>query len=238
MPDDPLQSSRSPRIGFLGGTFDPPHAGHRALAQLALNTLALDKVLIAPVGAQPLKRDRAAAPFEDRLAMTRLTMAGDPRLELTSIDAPRADGEPNYMIDTLHQLRATLPPQAKIYAILGADAFLTISKWHRAAELLVECPFVVGARPGFDLSRIAQALPAAISVASEDNHGAPCLTLGLRDAQHHSSRLYLLTDLQKDISATDIRAELRQGAFATGVLTPAVVSYIRDRRLYDAPPAR
>jgi nicotinate-nucleotide adenylyltransferase len=229
--------SRPLRVGFLGGTFDPPHAGHIALARLALETLALDKVLIAPVGAQPLKRDRATAPFEDRLAMTRLAIAGDPRLELTSIDAPRSDGEPNYMIDTLHQLRATLPPETAIYAILGADAFLTIDKWHRAAELLLECPFVVGARPGFDLSRIAHALPAAISVASEDNHGAPCLTLGLRDAQHRHSCLYLLTDLQKDISATDIRAELRQGAVTTGVLAPAVVRYIRAHHLYDAPPS-
>ncbi|HEV2278858.1 MAG TPA: adenylyltransferase/cytidyltransferase family protein, partial [Acidobacteriaceae bacterium] len=80
------------KIGFFGGSFDPPHRGHIALARLAIERLALDRVLLAPVGVQPLKRHRPQAGFDDRVAMTRLAIKGQPGLEVSLIDAPRTDG--------------------------------------------------------------------------------------------------------------------------------------------------
>lgn len=224
--------SRPLGIGFFGGTFDPPHNGHLALADLALQTLELDTVLFAPVGMQPLKLGQHATPFRHRLAMTRLALAGHPRLELSNADAPRPDGEPNYMIDTLHRLRDSFPHDARIYVICGADAFLNIALWRRPCDLLMEFPFIIGARPGFDLGRLANALPDDISVAS-DNHPNPhLLTLGVRDQHHRGSRLYLLPELQHDVSATELRDALRSGQPRSALLPPPVLAYIRDHRLY------
>ncbi len=224
--------SRPPRIGFLGGTFDPPHAGHLALAGLALQALDLDKVLVAPVGSQPLKLERRATPYRDRLAMTRLALTGHARFQLSKVDAPRPDGQPNFMIDTLHRLQSDLPADAQLYVICGADSFLTISQWHRPADLLMEFPFIIGARPGFDLGRIAHALPNDISVAWEQVPDPHLLTLGLRDTHQRRSRLYLLPDLQHDVSATEIRDALRSSEPSPGLLPPAVLDYIRRHRLY------
>ena len=224
--------SRPLRIGFFGGTFDPPHTGHLALADLSLQTLDLDKVLVAPVGIQPLKLGQPATLYRDRLAMTRLALAGHARFELSEADAPRPDGRPNYMIDTLRRLRAGLPPEAELYVICGADAFLNIGLWHRAPDLLMEFPFIIGARPGFDLGRIANALPESISVAWEENPDPRLLTLGLRDTQPRRSRLYLLPELRQNVSATELRDALGTGEPAPALLPPAVLAYIREHRLY------
>ncbi len=222
----------SPRIGFFGGTFDPPHNGHVALARLALQTLDLDKVLVAPVGLQPLKLGQHPTPYRDRLAMTRLALAGHPDLEISDADAPRPDAQPNYMLDTLHRLRAAFPPHARLYVICGADAFLNIALWHRASDLLIEFPFIIGARPGFDLGRIANALPDDISVASADHPDPKLLALGLRDQLHRRSTLYLLPELQHDVSASELRHALRSGELNPALLPPAVLAYIRQHHLY------
>ena len=236
------------RLGFFGGTFDPPHNGHLALARMARDLLRLDRVLIAPVASQPLKLDQHATPYKDRLAMTELAIAGEPNLELSTLDAPRPDGSPNYMIDTLVRLRAQLPADAQIFVLCGADAFLSIHQWHRPQDLLMDYPFVIGARPGFDLSRLAQALPEPLSVAAEENNQPGLLILGLREPLRHRdatprhSRLYLLPDLSNDISATELRAELdastslvgAKGRKPSDALSPTVLAYIRRHRLYQS----
>jgi nicotinate-nucleotide adenylyltransferase len=227
------RSSGPARIGFFGGTFDPPHRGHLALARLARQTLRLQKVLVAPVAAQPLKRGRHATAYSDRLAMTRLAMAGEPGMELSDADAPRVDGKPNYMLETLRDLETELTPGTQVFVICGADAFLTIREWYCAEELLMRYPFVIGARPGFDLSRIAQALPESISVAAEENREPELLTLGLRDEKQRHSMLYLLPDLSEDISATELREALRKPGVTPEFLDGAVLRYIREHGLYE-----
>ena len=94
------------RIAFFGGTFDPPHCGHISIARAAIRRLALDQVLVAPVGTQPLKGGSAHSSFEDRLAMVRLAVAGEPGLIASSVDAPLPNGQPNYTFDTLQRLRS------------------------------------------------------------------------------------------------------------------------------------
>ena len=220
------------KIGFFGGSFDPPHRGHIALARLALERLSLDRVLLAPVGVQPLKRDRPQASFEDRVAMTRLAIEGEASLELSLIDQPRSDGRPNYTIDTVRALRGTLGHQDSIFCLLGADSFLNVGKWYRAADLLVACDFIVASRPGFDLGRLAAALPAAISVAACDDPPPGSLALMLRNAGRRESRLYLLPDLDETASASSIRAALHRGS-PPATLPSAVAAYIRARHLYQ-----
>ena len=222
------------KVGFFGGSFDPPHMGHIALARLAIERVGLDRVLMAPVGAQPLKRDESA-PFADRVAMVRLAIAHQPRIELSLIDAPRADGEANYTVDTVKALREQLDPADRLYCLMGADSFLTIGNWHRAEILLSECDFIVGSRPGFDLQQIAAALPESFSIGPQSPPqsmiGAKgCQRVSLIDKNGRESCLYLLTDLSEDISATGIREELQNGQ-ETGI-DPAVWAYIQEHGLY------
>lgn len=220
------------KIGFFGGSFDPPHRGHIALARLAMERLCLDRVLLAPVGVQPLKRDRPQAGFDDRAAMLGLAIQEEPGLELSLIDAPRSDGRPNYTIDTVRALRATLAPQDHVYFLMGADSFLSIARWYRAADLLLASDFVVASRPGFDLGRLAAALPSSISVAADDHPDPNNLVLRLRNPAGRESRLILLPDLAELASASNIRSALQHGADPRTILHPAVASYIREHGLY------
>ncbi|HEX3986812.1 MAG TPA: nicotinate (nicotinamide) nucleotide adenylyltransferase [Acidobacteriaceae bacterium] len=224
-------------IGFFGGSFDPPHRGHVAVAGLAMERLRLDRVLLAPVGMQPLKRDRPQAGYGDRVAMTRLAIEGQRGLAISLIDAPRLDHRPNYTIDTIRALRATLAPDDALVCLLGADSFLSIGKWYRAADLLLGCDFAVAARPGFDLSRVTAALPASISVASCESTQPDQLVLCLRGANRRESRLYLLPELDEPASASTIRSRLEEGAIPYELLAPAVADYIREHRLYQPEPA-
>jgi nicotinate-nucleotide adenylyltransferase len=222
------------KIGFFGGSFDPPHRGHIALARLALSRLRLDRVFFAPVGVQPLKRDRPTAGFDDRVAMITLAIAGQPFMEVSLVDAPRSDGRPNYTIDTLRGLLTALPASDQLFCLMGADSFLSIGRWYRAADLLLACDFVVAARPGFDLGRLAAALPASISVAATDAPYSGCLALSLRHGSRRTSHLYLLPDLAEEISASAIRTALTQGSDSDSAIDPRVAAYIRSHGLYAA----
>jgi nicotinate-nucleotide adenylyltransferase len=220
------------KVAFFGGSFDPPHSGHLALAKLAIDRLHLDRVLFAPVGVQPLKQKFPPAPFHDRVAMVTLAIAGQPQIEVSLVDAPKATGRPNYTFDTIRRLKTSFDPLDEFFSLTGADSFLTIGKWYRAADLLMDCSFIVGARPGFDLGRIAAALPETLSVAAEEAELRGCLILGLRNDIGQRSRLYLLPDLDEGISATEIRAELHAGKDPEAALSPTVMKYIRQHGLY------
>ena len=147
------------RIAFFGGTFDPPHLGHITIARAALERLALDRVLVAPVGSQPLKAGYGHSSFEDRLAMVALAVSDEDGLIASDIDAPLPGGQPNYTYDTIQRLRHQLAPADELFCLLGADSFLTLRRWYQCSELLLCCNFIVAARPGFSLDEIQGALP-------------------------------------------------------------------------------
>ena len=220
------------RVALFGGSFDPPHRGHVALARLAQERLALDRVLVAPVATQPLKQQTPPASFADRLAMTRLAFAGQPGVEISFLDAPRPDGCSNYTIDTLATLRRQSSPSDALFCILGADSLLTINKWRRSADLLTTCDFIVGARPGFDLGHAETALPGGLSARPLATELPHTQLLELTAKNGRQSRLYLLTDLAEDVSATQIRAALRGETEAGTVLNSAVIEYIHAHHLY------
>jgi nicotinate-nucleotide adenylyltransferase len=219
------------RIAFFGGTFDPPHCGHIAIARAAIRRLALDQVLVAPVGTQPLKGGSAHSSFEDRLAMVKLAVAEEPGLMASGVDAPLPNGQPNYTFDTLQRLRGQLQPTDMLFCLLGADSFLTLKSWHRCAELLVVCDFIVAGRPGFSLKEINSALPEGVDNIGEcQDAGYTRFTLSGPSGQ--SSELFLLPDLDQDISATEIRAALAEGSTPQTVLPSAVADYIHVHGLY------
>lgn len=200
------------RIGYFGGTFDPPHRGHLAVARAARGRFALDIVLLAPTGRQPLKPEGPSAPFGDRLAMTELLCAGEHGLEASAIDAPQPDGRPNYTADTLSRLREDLPGGATLFAIAGADAFLGLPHWRDVPQLFQLAEWIVVSRPGFPLAQL----------------GALALTPAQR------ARVHLLDGLADTASATALRAHLRAQQSPEDLLPKAIWEYIRDHRLYLA----
>ena len=241
------------RIGFFGGSFDPPHRGHLAIARAARERLALDRVLLAPAGLQPLKRAALPSSFADRLAMLRLLAENHAGIETSDIDAPRPDGRPNYSYDTLLRLRRQLglaappdqrprgaddgeAPDVKVFMLLGADSFLTIRQWYRASDLLMLCDWIVATRPGFSLEEMADALPDGIERLGEARVHEAYTEQALGDGTGRRSLLYLLTDLHEDVSATAIRAAVAGGAgldIPEAMLLPDITAYIREHRLYE-----
>jgi nicotinate-nucleotide adenylyltransferase len=221
------------RIAFFGGTFDPPHRGHIAIARAAITRLALDQVLVAPVATQPLKGGSGHSSFEDRLAMVRLAVAGEPGLVASDVDAPLPGARPNYTIDTLRRLRKHLQPTDELFFLLGADSFLTLRRWHNCTELLLFCNFIVAARPGFSLEQFNAALPKGVRNTGEAR-AAGFTRFTLSGPSGQSTELFLLPDLDQDISATEIRAALAEGSELETVLAPSVAEYIRSHGLYRA----
>lgn len=197
------------RIGYFGGTFDPPHRAHLAVALAAADAFALDRVLLAPTGRQPLKSAEPSAAFADRLAMTKLLAAADPRLEASVIDPPHEDGSSNYTVDTLSAL-AGQNHGAELFSIVGADSFWTLPRWRHAERLLALAEWIVVSRPESPLDDLSP--------------------LGLSAQQR--SRVHLLTTVDDDTSATGIRERLRVGVSTGDRLTPEVMLYIARMRLY------
>ena len=227
------------RIAFFGGTFDPPHSGHLAIAEAALSRLRLDRILFAPVGRQPLKRDETASTFTDRCRMVELAIAGQPAFELSLLDAPRSNHQPNYTIDTILQLKSTLAPDDHLFCLTGADSFLTLRQWHRAADLLLACTLIVASRPGFPLGNLVHALPAGFKAAPaqpeiHDNYQ----TLHIENAAHRHAIIHILPNLDYEVSATQIRAELAAEFQTTTLLAPSVAAYIKLHNLYKSDGAR
>lgn len=234
------------RVAFFGGSFDPPHQGHLAVARAARAALSLDTVVFAPVGAQPLKPHGSTASFDDRVAMTRLAIACEPGFSVSLVDAPKPAAAPNYTIDTLQRLRAELPSDGALYCLMGADSFLSLRRWHRAAEIPFVAPLIVASRPGQPLDDLVAALPRGLTMepAPDPIHSgstapfAPhdlCSYL-LRNPSGGTAPLYLLPGLHADISASQIRDQIQtlseSSAPGSRLLPVAVLNYIRTRGLY------
>lgn len=224
------------RIAFFGGSFDPPHGGHLAIARAALQALQLDEVLFAPVGTQPLKPGGAVAAFTDRLAMVRLAIENEPGFRLSLLDAPVPDAPgvptpgPRYTIDTLQRLRSQAGAQAELFCLIGADSFSTLARWHRGAEIPFAASLIVAARPGQPVAELAQGLPPGLALEENASPGNGLRCFLLRNTAGRSARLFLLPDLHYDISATRIRRQIQAGNPAD--LPAAVAAYIAAHQLY------
>ncbi len=221
------------RLAFFGGTFDPPHCGHMAIARAAIARLGLDQVWMAPAGVQPLKRGVAHTPFADRLEMVRLACEGQERMAATAIDRPRADGRANYTYDTLLRVREGLSGGDRLFLLIGADSFEMLGKWHRAKDLFALCTMVVAARPGAALESVCAGLPVGIDCV-EKNVTRDWREYALHGGVPGGTCLYVLPDLQYDVSATAIREALVAGDASawTGLVADSVAAYAREHGLY------
>lgn len=127
------------RIGLFGGTFDPVHNAHLAVARAAADRFALSRVLMVPAAIPPHKPG-ASAPWEDRFEMLRIATAGDPRLEASDLERGE---DTSYSILTIEKVKAEA-----VYFIIGADAFAEITTWFRWQDVIAKAEFIVVARPG------------------------------------------------------------------------------------------
>jgi len=200
------------RVALFGGTFDPPHRGHLAIATAAADAFHLDEVLFAPAGRQPLKPDGTSAPFCDRVAMLSLACLPDTRFAVSTLDAPHADGTPNYTVQTLTALHQLLPHDT-LFNLVGADSFLDLPHWRDPIQLLELAEWIVVSRPGRSLDNLS--------------------TLNLTPDQQ--TRVHLLQTVHEDVAASDLRQRLEAGDACPNLLPAAVSQYIQAHHLYQHP---
>jgi nicotinate-nucleotide adenylyltransferase len=218
------------RIALFGGTFDPVHLGHLAVARAAAEKFDLTRIYFAPADLPPHKQKRRLTDFQHRFAMLALATADDPRFVPSLLDAHT--GQPNYSIDTVRRLKSTLKKSDKLYFLIGIDAFKDISTWHKPVELLSEVEFVVVSRPGFSLADVGRSLPESLRptdlmlrvMRQQKAEG----TMALMGATIH-----LLGEVHERVSSTQIRAAAHKSVKTLSRYVPRLVAeYIKKERLY------
>ncbi|HLR29295.1 MAG TPA: nicotinate (nicotinamide) nucleotide adenylyltransferase [Paenalcaligenes sp.] len=192
------------KVGLLGGSFDPVHKAHIALAKRAVDALQLDRLELIPA-ANPWQRAPLKGSAEHRLAMLQLAIDHNPILHINPIELERTG--PTYTLDTLQQL----PTDAQYYWVLGSDQLQNFHTWQGWQEILQYVTLAVAQRPGATIQ------PAAELSAYLQANG---LTLETIDFE------------PMDISATEIRSRLKQHRSTDGLLEPKVQQYIKRHQLY------
>jgi nicotinate-nucleotide adenylyltransferase len=195
------------RVGLLGGTFDPVHNGHLALASAAYGELGLDVVLFAPAGQPWRKSEREITPASHRLAMLRLAVERDPRFGVTDVEL-RREG-PTYSADTVEQLAAERLDD-ELFFILGADALADLPHWHDPARIAKHAVIAVAARAG-QPPDLAHAVAAGID----------------------PGRIRTIAMPPVDVSSSDIRQRRASGLSIDTLVPEPISSYIGQYHLYE-----
>ncbi len=198
-----------PALGILGGTFNPPHAGHLALARHAREELGLERVWLMPLHTPPHKPSGADPGPEHRLAMCRLAAEGEPGVEACGLEVRR--GGPSYTADTLSEIHAS-HPEAELTFVMGADTALTLPGWHDPGRVLELARLAVARRPGSDGASVLDALSRVA--------GDP--------------RVVFLEMEPIGASSSLARERLASGLPTAGLLADGVRDYIERNGLYGA----
>ena len=219
-------------IGLFGGSFDPIHRGHLALARAAAERFSLRRILFVPANVPPHKQKHPVTDFVHRYTMVALATQDEKGCIPSLLEAPQ-DGvaRANYTIDTVRRVKQSLKKSDRLFFLIGIDAFLDISKWHKAEELLAECTFVIASRPGYSLRDVAESLPQSLRPAAavtKPFHKYPATG----ELVLPGVTLHLLEGVQQNVSATAIRAAAAQGKPLGRWVEPRVAEYIRKVGLY------
>ncbi len=243
-------------IGLFGGSFDPIHRGHLALAQAAASRYSLRQVLFVPANVPPHKQKQPLTAFIHRYAMVALGTQDERGFVPSLLESPEFDpphvgtaapstssgqalGRPagrssvavNYSIDTVRRLKQTLKKSDRLFFLIGMDAFRDIAKWREAHALLAECDFIVASRPGYSLRDVAESLPEDLrppAAVTRPFHKQPAKG----DLVLPGVTLHLLEGVQQSVSATAIRAAAAQGKPLARWLDARVADYVRKHGLY------
>lgn len=198
----------SAKLGIMGGTFDPVHRGHVALADAAVAELGLDGVLYVPAGRPSFKQGRALAAAKHRMRMVELAVGDRPLCAVS----PRELLRPGvtYTADTLLELRDELPYEVRLYFLLGADCLATLDLWNRAELIARLAEVAVAGRGGIDLHSAVARLCAGRA----------------------EWRVRVLAARVPEISSTTVRERLAAQTDMDNLLAPQVLRYIEDEGLY------
>jgi nicotinate-nucleotide adenylyltransferase len=205
-------------LGVFGGTFDPIHLAHLAVAQEAAETLGLEQVAFIPAGRPPHKPGREITPAEHRLAMLELAITGNDRFTVDRLELDRAG--PSYTVDTLEALCASRDAAglaSDLVLILSAEAFLDFMSWRTPRRILELASVVVAPRDGF---------PDA---------GPDFLAARLPDRPDLAERATFLDSPRLRLSASELRARAAAGRSLRYLVPDAVAAYIGDHGLYRNP---
>ncbi len=196
-------------IGVMGGTFDPVHLGHLAVAEEARVRLNMAEILFVPAGQPWLKADTCISPAEHRIQMLRLAIADKAYFKLSTVEIERAG--PSYAADTVAGLKGQLDAGDELFFILGWDSLTELPQWREPRRLVEMCPLVVAPRPGYsspDLKKLEDTIP------------------GL------SQRVLILDKPQIEISASEIRERVARGLSVRHLVPEPVNRYIKEHKLY------
>ena len=212
------------RVGILGGTFDPVHNGHLAIAEAVSQAMTLSGLLFVPAFLPPHKPTYAISPFAHRAAMLELAVAGRPGFFVSRLEAEREG--PSYSIDTLRTLRQALGKDVSLFFIIGMDAFVEIHTWKANRELLDHASFVVIGRPDHCQQSCGQTVAAnfpgyAFVEASGSWQGNP-----------GQGAIHPVAVPPIKVSSTEIREAIRQGRSVRDIVPASVADYIAAQGLY------
>lgn len=230
-PSAPTGDAKRPyRLGILGGTFDPPHRGHVALAQLCIDHLDLDELVWIPTGHSWQKGDHVTS-AADRFAMTELAAAslepGRAKVRVSRIEVDR-DG-PSYTIDTVRHLRDEYGVDTSMSWLMGADQLLRLHTWHGWEALFEQVHLCIATRPGFHLDELEGPVLAALQERLADTHLIQCSPSG---------HMWIDQTLAVDLSSTGLREHLAEGLLPDQTddrLPAGVAHYIARHGLYRHP---
>ncbi len=196
------------RIGLFGGTFDPVHSGHIALARRVANDFSLDRLIFIPAGNPPHKRKEKITDAKHRFEMVRLATESEPKFSVS--DYEMESKTPNYSYLTISHFKKEFPND-EIFFLIGGDSFRNLPDWKNYRTLLALCTFIVVPRPGVEKQDYL-----------EKFHG-----------DEVPPRVLFLKNFSYDLSSTEVRNALSGGENAEGLLPDAVLTYIRQNQLYQ-----
>lgn len=197
------------KIGILGGTFDPPHNGHLAIAAEVRKERVLSKVIFVPAGQPYFKEAAAVLPSRHRMEMVRLAIRGKPGFECSTLEVKRPG--PTYTVDTLRQLSQEMKGD-ELFFILGWSSLEELPDWREPSGIIELCWLAVVPRPGCqlpDLDALESRVPGLLR------------------------RLIVMDKPRLRVSASDIRRRVAQGLPIGHLIPEAVEGYIRKHRLYQ-----
>lgn len=210
------------RTGILGGTFDPVHNGHLALATAAADLCDLSEVVLLPAPVPPHKQNKEITKFSHRVAMLNIAARGNPLFCVSTVEEQLPP--PSYTIDTLQYLKIHSAGTSRFYFIVGADAFLDILSWHKYEELLTISHFIVFSRNGSKNKKLNKLLSSLDY--KKDN--------GSWHGKKTGKSIYTSSLPLPSVSSSKIRKLIARGRGVETLVPPGVAEYIREHELYRA----
>lgn len=198
------------RIGIFGGTFDPIHLGHLLVAIALKEAHALDHVYFLPANINPQKQNSKSASSEHRCQMIKIALRGVPGCSLLSLEVDRPG--PSYMVDTLRALKTKKPfKNSELFLLLGEDQLAQFTEWKEPHEIITLCMPLIARRSH----------SAPQGAWQQDPELKEIILLGMTETPFF------------DISATDVRKRLKEGAFCGHLVNKAVLHYIHKHKVYN-----